>query len=63
MLKQYVYNSDEDASAAKIRSSIDGSIFYAYYNGGSTFILDGIDTDDVVVLAEYVDTEKYACSH
>lgn len=58
MLKQYVYNSDEGASAAKIRSSIDGSIFYAYHNGGSTFILDGIDTDDVAVLAEYVDTEN-----
>lgn len=55
VLNQYVDNSDEGASAAKIRSSIDDSIFYAYHNGGSTFIINDINTKNVTVLAEYID--------
>ena len=55
MLKPYVYDSEEGASAAKIRSSIDGSVFYSYHNGGSTFVLDGINQDGIEVLAEYAD--------
>ena len=55
MLKPYVYNSEKGASAAKIRSSIDGSIFYSYHNGGSTFIFNESDQNNVEVLAEYVD--------
>ncbi len=55
MLKPYVYDSEDGASAAKIRSSIDGSVFYSYHNGGSSFILDGIDRNGIEILAEYVD--------
>jgi len=55
MLKPYVYDSEEGASAAKIRSSIDGSVFYSYHNGGSTFVLDRISKDGIEVLAEYAD--------
>lgn len=55
MLKPYAYNSEKGASAAKIRSSIDGSIFYSYHNGGSTFIFSESGQNNVEVLAEYVD--------
>ncbi|MCR4623965.1 MAG: biotin--protein ligase [Alphaproteobacteria bacterium] len=55
MLKPYAYDSEDGASAAKIRSSIDGSIFYSYHNGGSTFVLDGISQNGIEVLAEYAD--------
>ena len=54
MLKPYVYDSEDGASAAKIRSS-EGSIFYSYHNGGSTFILDGVNKSKVEILAVYVD--------
>lgn len=55
MLKPYVYDSEDGASAAKIRSLIDGSIFYSYHNGGSTFILDKINQNGIEILAKYAD--------
>ena len=58
MLKPYVYNSEKGTSAAKIRSSIDGSEFYSYHNGGSTFILREANRNKVEVLAEYVDANN-----
>ncbi|MBO7642162.1 MAG: biotin--protein ligase [Alphaproteobacteria bacterium] len=55
MLKPYVYDSEDGASAAKVRSLTDGSIFYSYHNGGSTFVLDEINQNGIEVLAEYAD--------
>ena len=58
MLKPYVYDSEEGASAACVRSLIDGNIFYSYHNGGSTFVLDGVDLTNITVLAEYANADN-----
>lgn len=54
MLRPYVFDSEDGASAAKVRSA-DGSVFYSYHNGGSTFVLDDVNQDYVKVFAVYVD--------
>lgn len=58
MLKSYVYDSEEGASAASVRSLIDGNIFYSYHNGGSTFVLDGVDLTNITILAEYANADN-----
>lgn len=45
MLKPYVYDSEEGASAAAVET-VDGRMFYAYHNGGGTFVFDEIDNKD-----------------
>ncbi|MDR0630466.1 MAG: hypothetical protein LBF70_00270 [Holosporales bacterium] len=62
-LKDFVYNSEKGACAARIRSLYNGDIFYTYFNGGCTFDINSINSDDmknIQVLAVYADKNDTA---